>query len=86
MNLKQTTELIDYARSKNLFLMEAVWSRCFPVYEMIKKEIAEGNLGDIHQVLVAFGSQISDVERVMFVTVHRLFSKQKGHGSSLISN
>jgi len=67
MNLKQTTELINYARSKNLFLMEAVWSRCFPVYDAIRKEIASGSLGDIHQVFVSFGFQIHDVERIMFV-------------------
>lgn len=68
MNLKQTTELINYAKSKNLFLMEAVWSRCFPVYEMIRKEIASGNIGDVHQVLVSFGSRMPNVDRLMFVT------------------
>jgi len=67
MNLKQTTELINYARSKNLFLMEAVWSRCFPVYDVIRKEIASGSIGDIHQVTVSFGFQMPDKERVTFV-------------------
>lgn len=67
MNLKQTTELINYARSKKLFLMEAVWSRCFPVYDMISKEIATGNIGDIHQVLVSFGFKMPDVDRLMCV-------------------
>lgn len=64
MNLKQTTELINYARSKNLFLMEAVWSRCFPVYDIIRKEIASGNLGDIHQVIVSFGFEFPDLDRM----------------------
>ncbi|KAL6259262.1 hypothetical protein P5V15_009180 [Pogonomyrmex californicus] len=65
MNLKQTTELINYAKSKNLFLMEAVWSRCFPVYDIIRKEIASGTIGDIHQVIVPFGSRMPDVDRVI---------------------
>ncbi|XP_011865832.1 PREDICTED: trans-1,2-dihydrobenzene-1,2-diol dehydrogenase-like [Vollenhovia emeryi] len=64
MNLKQTTELIDYARSKNLFLMEAVWSRCFPVYDVIRKELASGSIGDVHQVIVSFGFAMTDVDRM----------------------
>ncbi|XP_020289383.1 trans-1,2-dihydrobenzene-1,2-diol dehydrogenase-like [Pseudomyrmex gracilis] len=64
MNLKQTTELIQYARTKKLFLMEAVWSRCFPVYDAIRKELASGSLGDIHQVNVNFGFDLSDIIRV----------------------
>lgn len=64
MNLKQTTELINYARNKKLFLMEAVWSRCFPVYDAVRKEIASGNVGDIHQVMVTFGFRMPDVDRL----------------------
>lgn len=69
MNLKQTTELINYARSKKLFLMEAVWSRCFPIYDAIRKEIASGNVGDIHQVIAAFGFKMPNVDRLMFVFI-----------------
>ncbi|KAL0129798.1 hypothetical protein PUN28_001803 [Cardiocondyla obscurior] len=64
MNLKQTTELINYAKSKKLFLMEAVWSRCFPLYDTIRKELASGNLGDIHQVNVSFGFKMPEKERI----------------------
>jgi len=64
MNLKQTTELINYASSHNLFLMEAAWSRCFPVYDAIRKEIASGNIGDIHQVIASFGFRMPDVDRL----------------------
>lgn len=40
MNLKQTTELINLAKQKKLFLMEGIWSSsCFPIYETLKKEI-----------------------------------------------
>ncbi|CAL1688862.1 unnamed protein product [Lasius platythorax] len=65
MNLKQATELIDYARSKKLFLMEAVWSRCFPVYDAIRKEIASGNIGDIHQVIASFGFGMPNIDRII---------------------
>lgn len=64
VNLKQASELINLARDKKLFLMEAVWSRCFPAYEMVKKEMDAGTLGDIKQLIVNFGVQIANVDRV----------------------
>ena len=64
LNLKQTKEVIELAKKKNLFLMEAIWSRCFPAYEAIRKEVEYGTLGDILQVIVAFGVVIEDVDRV----------------------
>ncbi|XP_043263235.1 trans-1,2-dihydrobenzene-1,2-diol dehydrogenase-like [Colletes gigas] len=65
MNLKQTTELINLAKQKKLFLMEAIWSRCFPVYEAVRKEIDSGSIGEVHQVLVTFGFDLAEVQRLM---------------------
>jgi dihydrodiol dehydrogenase / D-xylose 1-dehydrogenase (NADP) len=42
MNVRETKELIEYARSKKLFLMEAIWSRFFPSYLRIKEELNKG--------------------------------------------
>ncbi|CAD6226814.1 GSCOCG00005926001-RA-CDS [Cotesia congregata] len=64
MNLKQTTELINFAKSKGLFLMEAIWSRCFPVYEAVKKAIKAGEIGDVKQVIVSFGFAMEHVDRL----------------------
>jgi len=75
LNLKQTTELINYAKSKKLFLMEAVWSRCFPVYEAIQKEITSGTIGDVHQVMVSFGFRMPDLDRMAFVIFIYFFLK-----------
>ncbi|XP_076243309.1 trans-1,2-dihydrobenzene-1,2-diol dehydrogenase isoform X2 [Calliopsis andreniformis] len=75
MNTKQTTELINLAKDKKLFLMEAIWSRCFPIYETIKKEIESGNIGDVYQVIAPFGFKLADVER--------LNSKSLGGGTVL---
>lgn len=69
MNLKQTTELINLAKEKKLFLMEGIWSRCFPIYEILKKEIESGSIGEIYQVLVSFGFKMPDVERLKYVTI-----------------
>ena len=35
MNVKETEELIQLARSKNVFLMEGIWSRCIPAYKVV---------------------------------------------------
>ncbi|XP_015187999.1 PREDICTED: trans-1,2-dihydrobenzene-1,2-diol dehydrogenase-like [Polistes dominula] len=64
MNAKQTKSLITLAKSKNLFLMEAVWSRFFPLYKTIQQEIQSGNIGKIHQVIIPFGFNLKNVERV----------------------
>lgn len=68
MSLADTTKLISYAKSKNLFLMEGVWSRCFPIYDAIREKLADGCVGDIRHVFASFGFDLSDVDRIKFVT------------------
>ena len=34
MTLDETEELVSLARSSGTFLMEAIWSRCLPVYQV----------------------------------------------------
>lgn len=75
MNLKQTKQLIDLAKEKKLFLMEGIWSRCFPVYEAVKKEIDSGSIGEVQQVLVSFGFRMPEIDR--------LNKKQLGGGTVL---
>lgn len=43
MNVKETKELVDLARSKKVFLMEGVWSRCTPAYEKLQELLDSGN-------------------------------------------
>lgn len=64
MNVKQTKELLDYAKSKNLFIQEAIWSRSFPAYLRLREEIEKKTVGEILQVIVSFGLPIEDVERL----------------------
>lgn len=47
MNEKQAKKMIELARKKKLFLMEAVWSRCFPVYKELRKCIDRGDIGEV---------------------------------------
>ncbi|XP_077296372.1 trans-1,2-dihydrobenzene-1,2-diol dehydrogenase-like [Arctopsyche grandis] len=64
MNFKETKTIIDLAKKKNLFFMEAVWSRCFPAYTALKEYINSGALGEIYQIYADFGFQISEVPRL----------------------
>ncbi|XP_050514506.1 trans-1,2-dihydrobenzene-1,2-diol dehydrogenase-like [Diabrotica virgifera virgifera] len=64
MNEKQTRKLLDISKEKNLFLMEAVWSRFFPAYDKMIEVIKSGEIGEVVQVTVEFGVPISHVDRI----------------------
>lgn len=64
LNLKQTQALINLAHEKKVFLMEAVWSRCFPSYEELKKLLNSDIIGDPIHISVSFGKPLKAVERL----------------------
>lgn len=64
LNEKQTRKLIAYAERKKLFLMEAIWSRFFPAYQYVKRQIKSGVLGEITNVDVEFGFEMTGVDRL----------------------
>lgn len=47
----QTKKLVETARSKNLFLMEAVWTRYFPLSVKIRELIQDGVIGTVHRTV-----------------------------------
>jgi len=55
LDLKETRELVNLAKAKGLFLLEAIWSRHFPAYERLREIVRSGQLGEITQVNVNFG-------------------------------
>ena len=55
LNLRQAKEMVDYAKKKKVFLMEALWSKFLPQYQKLQDLIASGQLGEIMNVLVNFG-------------------------------
>lgn len=64
LNYKHTDQLLSLAKEKNLFLMEAIWSRFLPSYQFLRQQLAEKAIGDIVHVNVSFGIPIAGVERV----------------------
>lgn len=64
MNEGQAKALLEHAKQKKLFFMEAIWSRFFPAYIHLKDRIDAGDLGEIKEVNVEFGFLLSDVDRL----------------------
>lgn len=52
MNADEAADLIKLAREKKLFLMEAMWTRFFPVHVKIRELLAEGVLGDLQGMVI----------------------------------
>ncbi|XP_076084517.1 trans-1,2-dihydrobenzene-1,2-diol dehydrogenase-like [Mytilus galloprovincialis] len=52
------------AQEKQLFFMEAVWSRCFPLYHRIKEEITSKNMGEAQMVSARFFLNFDYCERI----------------------
>ena len=56
VNAEQLTHLVEIAKKKNLFLMEAVWTRYFPLVLDLQRKLFEDKvLGRIHKVTTDFG-------------------------------
>ena len=52
LNAGQAAEMIQTAREKQLFLMEAMWTRFFPLMGKLRALVEEGAIGEV-QMLVA---------------------------------
>jgi len=55
INAKQARELARIAREKNLFLMEAIWTRFLPSIKKLKKVITNHEIGEVKQTNISFG-------------------------------
>lgn len=63
MNAAQTKILCETARRKNLFLMEAVWTRYLPISVQVREMIKKGEIGEVMRVLAdnSFGDPVEEV-------------------------
>lgn len=55
VNAKQAQNVIAVAREKNLFCMEAMWSRFFPAMVKVRELIKSGAIGDVRMLQADFG-------------------------------
>ncbi len=55
INYREASEMIEYAKAQNTFIMEAFWTRLLPHYIKMKELIAQGKLGKIKYLNADFG-------------------------------
>lgn len=55
MNRREAEAVVKLARDKQLFLMEAMWTRFMPALAEVKRIIASGEIGRPTQVIADFG-------------------------------
>ena len=77
LNARQAATMVEEARSRGLFLMEAIWSRFLPAYRSLVEVIGEGRIGEPLLVEADFGF------RRPLEPEHRLFDLALGGGGLL---
>jgi predicted dehydrogenase len=77
LNAQQAEQVIQAARASGKFVMEGMWTRCFPVVREIVRRIQAGELGEIRYLQADFGF------RPAFNPASRLFAPELGGGALL---
>jgi predicted dehydrogenase len=77
INAAQTQQMVDLARQKKLFLMEAMWTRFLPVLVKVRELLAQGAIGQVRMLAADFGF------RTDFNPQGRLFNPDLGGGALL---
>ena len=77
LNAREAQAVIDAARSRKLFLMEAMWTRFIPAVAEARRLVAEGAIGKPMMLQADFGVRF-EVE-----ATHRLMNPELGGGALL---
>jgi predicted dehydrogenase len=77
LNLREAQAVIERARERGLFLMEAMWTRFLPALDEARRILASGELGEVSQGAADFGFAAP------FDPAGRLFDPHLGGGALL---
>jgi predicted dehydrogenase len=77
INAFELEEVVATAREKKLFLMEAMWTRFFPLMARVRELVRDGAIGEVRMVQADFGF------RTGFNPEGRLFNPALGGGALL---
>jgi len=77
INTAEAEDIINMAREKKLFLMEAMWTRFLPILVKIRELLAANIIGDVRMLTADFGF------RTDFDPQGRLFNPELGGGALL---
>jgi predicted dehydrogenase len=66
LNTQQAEKVIDFARGRGLFLMEAMWSRYYPAMVRVRELLAAGAIGEplLLSADLGFRSQVNPASRL----------------------
>ena len=77
LDLATATDLVELARERGLFLMEAMWMRCNPAIRRLVELVAAGRIGEVRAVHADFGLASR------LPAGHRLHARELGGGALL---
>lgn len=77
LNAREAAELVTLARSRGVFLMEAMWMYCNPLVRRLKALVDDGAIGEVRTVQADFGLAGP------FPPAHRLRDPAQGGGALL---
>ncbi|MBI4658725.1 MAG: Gfo/Idh/MocA family oxidoreductase [Verrucomicrobia bacterium] len=77
LNASEAEEMIASARQKKLFLMEALWTRFFPLMAKLREMLRQGAIGEVRMLTADFGF------RAPLDPNSRLFNPADGGGALL---
>jgi len=74
VNAQEAESLVMLARRKNLFLMEAMWTRFFPIHVKIREVLEQKSIGDVSGMVINF------MARAPYDLNNRFFDLRLGAG------
>ncbi|MFC7456596.1 Gfo/Idh/MocA family protein [Brachybacterium sp. GCM10030267] len=73
----QARDLLEVARARGTFAMEAMWARFLPQYDVLRQVIASGLLGEVIEVAADHGQSFPEDP------AHRMYASELGGGALL---
>lgn len=64
LNSIEQEEIFAALRDKQVFFMEAIWTRHFPIINRLREELKQGTIGEVKCVQANFLVNIKDVDRL----------------------
>jgi predicted dehydrogenase len=77
VNAIQARQIVEVARARSVFCMEAMWTRFMPLVQRVKSMVVKGLVGDVRLLTGSFGVAESPDPR------NNLFSSELGGGALL---
>ena len=77
VNRREAEQVVALARSRGLFLMEAMWTRFLPALAEVRRIATSGEIGEVSQVVADFGFTAN------FGPEHRVYNPALGGGALL---